>query len=553
MEQKIKKIVIMLLVVVLVVNNVTYQNRVEVKAALPVVMSAPEIMSLLIGGGASATCLTNGQSSEAEFKRAYQNYLNSLQAQNDAVASAFGNTDAGLAVAAVATMPQYYMDYAWQQYQTEDGREWGNVGDSGMSWPEIWAEINDQDVSNYDLYARMMKNQNNPEDPEHNDKNTKGVVKFLAFMFGTFGIITAGKLGYDVWQTNQDITQEQAEEYIKANTINPDTGAIENGCNGHESDEIESYVVIVNYENKGIKYKDYWQHIGKRIGAYRLSDLQLMILGVQGEVQRIYDFYQDGKLLPNRHTDYKNTFGGSINLYTPYKGTFQTDLPIFANADELDKYINGEIGIEDAENYQEPTEEQKQLQEIIDMFNQLLNDMENDGLEKPYKNILEAMQDQIKDMFNDLKDEVTPDTTPEEVKDKVKDRIKKDIEDVEPIVNPVENPVPVPTNTPLPTEVPKPTTTDSTKEEQQMQLGGVITDVFPFCIPFDLIYVVRTFKAEPKIPHFEIPIVFEPLGLNYIWVIDFARFEPFAKVFRWFALLSYITSLILVTRKLIKG
>lgn len=84
-------------------------------------------------------------------------------------------------------------------------------------------------------------------------------------------------------------------------------------------------------------------------------------------------------------------------------------------------------------------------------------------------------------------------------------------------------------------------------------LGSVLTNVFPFCIPFDLFYLVDVLNAEPETPHFEFLIPFPDPVEDYTWVVDFEKFEEIAKIVRVCETILFIGGLILITRNIIKG
>lgn len=81
---------------------------------------------------------------------------------------------------------------------------------------------------------------------------------------------------------------------------------------------------------------------------------------------------------------------------------------------------------------------------------------------------------------------------------------------------------------------------------------GIITK-FPFCIPFDLINMVKKLKRTGVAPRFEVPFKINSIGIDEVIVFDFKDYEPVVVVVRWFVLFGFVGSLILVTRKLIRG
>lgn len=78
-----------------------------------------------------------------------------------------------------------------------------------------------------------------------------------------------------------------------------------------------------------------------------------------------------------------------------------------------------------------------------------------------------------------------------------------------------------------------------------------VTEVFPFCIPFDLIDCIRLLDAPAKAPKWEIP--FKIANEEYMITIDFERFEFPVRVFRICLTLGFIIGLILLTRNIIRG
>lgn len=98
---------------------------------------------------------------------------------------------------------------------------------------------------------------------------------------------------------------------------------------------------------------------------------------------------------------------------------------------------------------------------------------------------------------------------------------------------------------------------EGTKEDDMKvpQLPTTITDKFPFCVPFDLIALVKTFNATPEAPKVTVPVVFQSMNYSHDFVFDFSGddWDKVAAVSRWGILLFFMLGLTLVTRKLIKG
>lgn len=83
-------------------------------------------------------------------------------------------------------------------------------------------------------------------------------------------------------------------------------------------------------------------------------------------------------------------------------------------------------------------------------------------------------------------------------------------------------------------------------------LGSAIVNKFPFCVPFDLIKLVKLLKADPVAPKYEFNFKFKGLKEQKV-VLDMKDFEPVAKVSRWFFLILFVGILTISTRSLIKG
>jgi len=83
--------------------------------------------------------------------------------------------------------------------------------------------------------------------------------------------------------------------------------------------------------------------------------------------------------------------------------------------------------------------------------------------------------------------------------------------------------------------------------------GLSLTSVFPFCIPFDLKNALLSFNAVPADPVWSIDFAgtfMEPAGSLEI---DMTEFESLFKIVRFFIYGGFVVSLILLTRKIIKG
>ena len=80
-----------------------------------------------------------------------------------------------------------------------------------------------------------------------------------------------------------------------------------------------------------------------------------------------------------------------------------------------------------------------------------------------------------------------------------------------------------------------------------------LQEIFPFCIPFDLIKAVKILSSEPVPPKYTFKIQVKQLKIDYDIVIDFAKYEDIAKIIRVLMTFAFIIMLILLTRNIIRG
>ena len=165
--------------------------------------------------------------------------------------------------------------------------------------------------------------------------------------------------------------------------------------------------------------------------------------------------------------------------------------------------------------------------------------------------------------------------TIDEIKDFLKDLMGGD-EDDQPtkVTNFITNHTVQPTPAPNPTTAPNPgggesgggTTDPDNPDSDDTDLDNYkadLRDVFPFCIPFDLIHLLNVLDAEPEAPVFKIPIDLEagnPFTGDQIvdyhneMVIDLSDYDDAIKVIRILEIVAFLLGLMLITRQqMIKG
>lgn len=85
--------------------------------------------------------------------------------------------------------------------------------------------------------------------------------------------------------------------------------------------------------------------------------------------------------------------------------------------------------------------------------------------------------------------------------------------------------------------------------------GETFSKKFPFCLPFDLYRAFKQFDydAVGQAPVYKIPLNFgDTFGTHYI-VIDMAKWTPVANIVKWSVYISFMVSLIIVTKKVMGG
>ena len=96
---------------------------------------------------------------------------------------------------------------------------------------------------------------------------------------------------------------------------------------------------------------------------------------------------------------------------------------------------------------------------------------------------------------------------------------------------------------------------DSDKDLEDIKMPSSIADKFPFCIPFDVIYLVKSMNASAEVPRFELPfeIHYQSFDYAHTFVVDMSEWESAVKILRTMLDLLFIAGLISVTRDMIRG
>lgn len=76
---------------------------------------------------------------------------------------------------------------------------------------------------------------------------------------------------------------------------------------------------------------------------------------------------------------------------------------------------------------------------------------------------------------------------------------------------------------------------------------GDITKLFPFCIPFDLVKLIKGMRAEEAPPVFHYEHYFESIDYTFVVDVDLSDYEKYIKLFRYGMQLGYIVTLMFLT------
>lgn len=141
----------------------------------------------------------------------------------------------------------------------------------------------------------------------------------------------------------------------------------------------------------------------------------------------------------------------------------------------------------------------------------------------------------------DVEGALDPDTDIDPARDPVifPDPSIKPKPDPDPGTDPDPKPDPDPDPAPLP---------DMDAADYKVELKGI----FPFCIPFDFIALLKTLDAEPRAPCFTFPVVIPALSYREDVKLDLSIFDDVAQVIRLCEKVSFILFLMFVTSKVIR-
>ena len=79
--------------------------------------------------------------------------------------------------------------------------------------------------------------------------------------------------------------------------------------------------------------------------------------------------------------------------------------------------------------------------------------------------------------------------------------------------------------------------------------AGNITKYFPFCIPWDMMALIKSMNASKKAPVFHFEYTFKTLNYTFIVDVDMSDYWKYIKIFRWGMTIFFVIGLFFVTVK----
>ncbi len=263
-------------------------------------------------------------------------------------------------------------------------------------------------------------------------------------------------------------------------------------------------------------------------------------------------------------TNYENLFGRSSwsSLLNPDTASYSTNFPVFSSRIEAEAYLKGTGAVTDALNYAKTYKNADWLSD--DWAGVLIDPFTNIGLTlNQLVELAKALS--LHAVGNNL--------SPQELADLIKQSLPAVNPDLLPDAVPVTPAVPAPDMDPIyypyPGAHPLPGTTPGTKpdpdkdpdkepgkepepDEDMSSYKVDLQAIFPFCIPFDFIALLRVLDAEPEAPRFDFPVVIPALDYHETVTFDMSIFDDVAEVIRLCETVSFIIFLMFSTSKVIK-
>lgn len=244
--------------------------------------------------------------------------------------------------------------------------------------------------------------------------------------------------------------------------------------------------------------------------------------------------------------------------------SYNANFPVFASRIDMENYLLGRGDVTNALNYAKTYQVADWLSDdwagqLIDPFtnigltlSQLIELMKALGLHAAGNNLSpEELADLIRKSLPDVNPDLLPDETPVTIPDPAPgtEPVYYPSPDAHPLpVKPTPDPNPGvdpdPEPEPEPGEDINPDTIVDDLSGDFSGIGDTLKRKFPFCIPWDMYYLLSGLAGTPKTPVYYLPLVIERWGVNEIIVVDMSGFEDISKLSR--ALLSLLWAFLLM-------
>ena len=277
------------------------------------------------------------------------------------------------------------------------------------------------------------------------------------------------------------------------------------------------------------------------------------------------DFFSHGSYVGSSYTYYGRvySFGSKINGKQPiraelvqYNSSSATkrskilNAPVFHSSEDAWNYLNENIGTSGSKKVQAPIWVSPEIQDTYKNAGKL------EFPENAPQSINVPNIDQLAQLAQQLQNASSLDTGSQT--DAATSAMQKYLASLQTKTNPDPGTSPKPEPDPKPSVTPtpgKPDSGDTGSDSDKESFTADLKELFPFCIPFDLIHALKILSADPETPYFEVPVKIHSFGIDvdYTFVLDFEQFNMIAKVLRTVETLGFIVLLIWVTRDLIKG
>lgn len=413
------------------------------------------------------------------------------------------------------------------------------------------------------------------EDPDKDKKNWFNFASPSSMMYGSFTALGATWLMdslsnlYQKWVNGEELTE--AEHAVLAPVI--DGYCDQNDIAKQWSGEMFPYSATIDssyYTDSPVVCTDKYTIDSNmpHCAVYRTEGIwhyfEMYMLNSSGGISSARMDYEqivyiDSQLM--QHQFYTNKSSWFIAVSSGMKNfimSYSSSFPVFSSRIEAEAYLKGTGAVTDALNYAKTYQNADWLSD--DWAGVLIDPLTNIGL------TLSQLVDLAKALSLHA---VGNNLSPQELADLITQSLPAVNPDLLPGTVPAAPPVPDPDMDPVywpsadahplpgtkpgtdpdPGKDPEPgTDLDEDMSSYKVDLHAI----FPFCIPFDFIALLRVLDAEPEAPCFEFPVVIPALGYNETVRLDMAVFDDVAEVMRLCETVSFVIFLMFATSKVIK-